>query len=215
MPGFGLLVDGFDDGVVDPVLWPQSYGNPVEAGGRARIPCTTGYAAYKSAAAYSLRWSQIAARVIPPAATGATSAACSLLVLTGTAGTDAGFLIDPAQNAMGLYLRVGYADPGALFPAYDPAAHAWLRLREDAGTLRWETSPDGLTWTVRRSAATPAWATQTDLALVIEAHRDAGPADYAEVDSLNVTRAGRLVPADRTAAGPGPAAHTTSTMTGG
>ncbi|GAA2929827.1 hypothetical protein [Streptomyces enissocaesilis] len=215
MPGFGLLVDGFDDGVVDPVLWPQSYGSPVEVGGRALIPCTTGYAAYKSGASYSLLWSRVAARVVPPAATGATTAACSLLVLTPTTGTDAGFLVDPAQNAMGLYLRVGYADPGALFPIYDPVAHAWLRLREDAGTLYWETSPDGMAWTVRRTAATPAWAAQPDLALVIEAHRDAGPDDFAEVDSLNVTRAGRLVPTDRTAAGPGPATRTASTMTGG
>lgn len=37
--------------------------------------------------------------------------------------------------------------------SYDPIAHRWLRLREDSGTLYWETSPDGLNWTVQRSKA--------------------------------------------------------------
>ena len=93
---------------------------------------------------------------------------------------------------MGLYSRVGYADAGALFPAYDPVVHAWLRLREDAGSLYWETSPDGQSWTVRRTAATPAWAGQSNLSLLFEAHRDAGTADFAELDSLNISRPGGL-----------------------
>lgn len=215
MAGFGMLRDTFDDGVVDPVLWPQSYGDPVEAGGRARVPCTTGYAAYQSASVYTMSWSQVALRAYPPAAGGAATAALSVLVLSDVGGTDAGFLLDQAQNAMGLYLRVGYADGGALFPAYDPVAHAWLRLREDAGFLYWETSPDGLAWTVRRTASSPAWVAQSNLSLLFEAHRDTGVDDFAEVDSLNITRAGTLAGSERTAAGPGPLARTASTVTGG
>ncbi|MER5209396.1 hypothetical protein ABT063_02050 [Streptomyces sp. NPDC002838] len=215
MPNFGLLSDAFDDGVRDPVVWSQSYGDPTEAGGRARIPCTTGYAAYRSASVYTLAWGQVAARVYPPAAGGASTAACSLLVLTDTGGTDAGFLIDRAQNAMGLYLRVGYADDGALFPAYDPVAHAWLRLREDAGTLRWESAPDGRTWTVLRTAASPAWASRTDLSLLFEAHRDAGTADFAELDDLNITRPGRCGPSLRTLGRLGPNPRGAPALKGG
>lgn len=198
MPGFGMLQDTFDDGVRDPVLWSQSYGDPVEAGGRARVPCTTGYAAYRSASGYTLARSQVSVRIYPPAASGASTAAVSFLVLSDVGGTDAGFLIDAAQGAMGLYLRVGYADGGALFPAYDPVAHAWLRLRDDAGTLRWETSPDGVTWTVRRSAAAPAWTEQANLSLLLESHRDAGGDDFAEADNLNITRPGSLTGPART-----------------
>ena len=214
MPGFGMLQDPFDGGVLDPVRWSQSYGDPDVSGGRLRVPCTTGYAGARTASTYSLAWSQVATRVYPPAAGGASSAACSLLVLTDVGGTDAGFLVDPAQNAMGLYLREGYADGEALFPAYDPVAHAWLRLREDAGVLRWEASPDGRTWTVLRTAASPAWATRTDLSLLFEAHRDAGPADHAELDSLNIVRPGGLRSLQRGLAGPGPHPRTTSTVKG-
>jgi hypothetical protein len=210
-----MLRDTFDDGVVDPVIWPQSYGDPVESGGRARVPCTTGYAAYRSAAIYTLTWSQIALRVWPPAPGGATTAACSILVLSGTGGTDAGFLVDRAQGALGVYLRVGYTDAGALFPAYDPVAHAWLRLREDAGALRWEASPDGAAWTVLRTASTPAWTTQSTLSLLLEAHRDAGIEDYAEFDELNSSRPGTVAPSSRTLAGPTPFARTGQTLSGG
>lgn len=215
MAGFGLLQDGFDDGAVDPGLWPQSYGDPVVAGGRGRVPCTAGYAALRSASGYSLAWSQVSARVIPPAAGGASTAACSLLVLSSTPGTDAGFLIDGAQGAMGLYLREGYADGSALFPSYDAVAHAWLRLREDDGSLYWETSPDGRAWTVRRTAPSPAWAADTDLSLLFEAHRDAGVVDFAEIDDVNISRAGTVAPSPRLLAGPGPYARTGPTMSGG
>ncbi|MFD9211593.1 hypothetical protein ACFVY9_00455 [Streptomyces sp. NPDC059544] len=216
MPGFGLLRDTFDDGVVDPVLWSQSYGDPVESGGRARVPCTQGYAGLRSASIYTLAWSQVALRVWPPAAGGgAAIASCSILVLSDVPGTDAGFYVDPAQGAMGLYLRVGYADGSALFPAYDPVAHAWLRLREDAGTLHWETSPDGRSWTVLRTAVSPAWATQSNLSLLLEAHRDAGPDDVAQFDSLNITRPGRLAPTGRVLTGPRPSARRGSTVSGG
>lgn len=215
MPGFGMLRDNFDDGVLDPVVWSQSYGDPVEAGGRLRVPCTTGYAGARTASSYTLAWSQIAARVYPPAPGGAATAACSLLVLTDTGGTDAGFLIDPAQGAMGLYLRVGYADGGALFPAYDPVAHAWLRLREGGGSLYWEASANGTAWTVLRTAASPGWAAAANLSLLFEAHRDAGTPDHAELDSLNIVRPGGLRPLQRGLAGPGPYPRTTSTVRGG
>lgn len=210
-----MLRDDFDDGVFDAVKWSQSYGDPLEAGGRARVPCTTGYAAYRSSSTFTLSWSQVALRAYPPAAGGATTAAFSILVLSDVGGTDAGFLLDRAQGAMGLYLRQGYADGAALFPAYDPVAHAWLRLREDAGTLRWETSSDGVTWTVLRTAASPAWVAQSNLSLLMEAHRDAGTNDFAEADNVNIARAGTVAPSARAAAGPRALARITSTVTGG
>ncbi|WP_392967174.1 hypothetical protein [Streptomyces sp. LN245] len=215
MPGFGMLRDGFDDGVLDPVLWGQSYGDPAELGGRLLLPCTTGYAGARTASIYTLSWSQVAARVYPPAGGGAASAACSLLVLSSVGGTDAGFLIDAAQGAMGLYLREGYADGSALFPAYDPVGHAWLRLREDAGHLLWEASPDGRTWAQLRTSVSPEWAGHTDLSLLFEAHRDAGPPDHAELDSLNITRPGRVSGTSRTSCAVAPAPRPGPTLSGG
>ena len=185
MASFSTLVDDFEDGVLDTGLWSGSYGDPDETGGRARIPCTTGYAGLKSGSTYTLTDAGIVIRLHAPTPGGATTAAASVLVLTSTGGTDGGFIIDPAQNAIGLYLREGYADGGAVFLTYSPTDHAWLRFREDAGSVYWDTSPDGVDWTNRRTSTSPAWAADTDLAFLIEGHRDAGTPDFIEVDSVN------------------------------
>ncbi|MFE0036835.1 hypothetical protein [Streptomyces sp. NPDC059015] len=201
MPALAQLEDHFT-GALDTGRWPNSYGDVSAAGGRGRIPCAVGgFAGLRSATIYTLASSHFLVRAYPPAANGATStAALSLLVLSSTGGTDAGFIIDTAQGAMGLYSRTGYADGGALFPAYDPVAHAWLRLRETAGTLLWEASPDSTNWTVLRSAATPAWAADTDLSLLLESTRTDGGDNYAEVDNVNLPTSLVLLGAARTAA---------------
>ncbi|MFM9675773.1 hypothetical protein [Streptomyces brasiliscabiei] len=184
------LLDTLDDAFTtfDAGKWPNSYGDAGAAGGRGRIPCTVGgFAGLRSATTYTLAGSHFLVRAYPPAANGAVStAALSLLVLSSVGGTDAGFIIDTAQGAMGLYLREGYADGGAQFPAYDPAAHAWLRLRETAGTLLWESSPDSSNWTVLRSAAAPAWLSDADLSLLLESTRTDGGNNFAEVDNVNL-----------------------------
>lgn len=180
------LVDTFDDGVVDPVLWSHRYGDPVEVGGRGRVPCTTGFAAFQSAPVYTLAGSHVHARVWPPSAAGATTEAIAeLLVLTTVGGTDAGFTVNAVGPTLKMADRSGYFDGSAVTIPYDPVAHAWLRLRETDGALLWETSPDGITWTTRRTSASPAWASDTTLSVALASHRDTGATDHAEFDTLN------------------------------
>ncbi|WP_405960596.1 hypothetical protein OG235_24695 [Streptomyces sp. NBC_00024] len=186
MAALTQLQDDFADGTLNTTLWSGSYGDPTESGGQAHIPCGTGYAGLKSAAAYTLAGSSVLVRLHAPDPTGATTAAASVFVLSSTGGTDAGYIVDAAQDAVGLYLREGYADGAAVFLTYSDTDHAWLRLRESAGTLLWETSPDGSSWTVRRSAASPAWLADPDLAFLIEGHRDAGATTSIDIDSVNV-----------------------------
>jgi hypothetical protein len=185
VPGFHTLTDTFDDGVINTTLWSQNYGALIEADGRIKVPCTTGYAGLRSASIYTLTASHFFLRVYPPAAGGGTSAAANIFIQTTTGGTDAGFIVDAAGNAVGLYLRSGYADPAAVFLTYNPVDHAWLRIRETAGSIHWDTSPDGIAWTTRRTATAPAWASATTLSVVIEGHRDAGTPDYVQADNVN------------------------------
>lgn len=46
--------------------------------------------------------------------------------------------------------------------AFNATAHAWWSIRETAGTTYWETSPDGINWTVRFSVANPITVTSMD-----------------------------------------------------
>ncbi|MFI8299991.1 hypothetical protein ACIGCZ_29105 [Streptomyces nigra] len=186
----GTLTDDFADGTVDPAKWPDSYegGGFSEVGGRARVACNTAYNAFASAEAYRLRESGVHVRVWPPTAGGAVAEAWTqLLIQTQTLGTDAIFEVSAVTGNLIMASRVGYFDAAQVAIPYDPDAHAWLRIRETGGQLFWDTSPDGLTWTNRRTATSPAWVGDTTLQVQLIAHRDGGVDDYAEFDSFNVT----------------------------
>jgi hypothetical protein len=194
MPLTGTLRDTFDDGVVDTVKWPSNYntgagGPPTETGGRARVVCGTGFSAFTSDNTYTLADSHAWVQVFPPAAGGATEAWAQLLITSSTSGTDAIFEVSAVTNQLNMAVRTGFFDPGAVTLAYDPVAHRWLRISEAGGTLVWSTSPDGLTWTTRRSTAAPAWVGDADLEIQLITHRDSGTPDFAEFDNFNASTA--------------------------
>ncbi|MFF0512428.1 hypothetical protein [Streptomyces sp. NPDC004250] len=188
-PNFTSVADDFADGIVDPVLWSSTYNLPdgvTETGGRARVACALDYNAYATAAAYTLTGSSLHVQVFPAAAgTAVAEAWTQVLIMSGTAGTDLVMEVDAVAGEINMASRTAYYDPAAVRIPYDPVAHAWFRIREDAGTLYWETAPDGTTWTTRRTLATPAWGADADLALQLISHRDAGDPNYAEFDNVN------------------------------
>ncbi|MFE1329757.1 hypothetical protein [Streptomyces microflavus] len=188
MPLVGTLQDNFNDNTVDTaVRWPRSYGSISETGGRARVPCTTGYAAYASARAYTLGNSYFGCRLYPAAAGGAATEAWSqVLITTSTGGTDAVIEVNAATGVLAMAVRAGYSDAGYATIPYDPVAHAWVRIRAAAGQLMWETSPTGVAWTVRRTATAPGWVATHALGVQLIAHRDSGTADFAEYDNFNL-----------------------------
>ncbi|WP_281155175.1 hypothetical protein [Streptomyces sp. HYC2] len=187
MPAVATIVDNFDAGTINTSLWTGNYGTVSQVGGRARVACTTDYSGFQSASAYTLAGSSVYVRVYPPAAGGATvDAWAQVKCLSGTAGTEIGFLINAATNKIRCVSNVAYWDATAVELTYDAAAHAYVRLSEAGGTVTWATSPDGTAWTTRRTLATPAWVTSsTTIALLLEAHRDAGTVDVAEFDNCN------------------------------
>lgn len=191
MPLTQELRDSFNDNTVDPVKWPNNYNTagplPTETGGRARVDCDTGFSGYASDTTYTLAGSNARCQVFPPAAGGGTEVWAQLLVTSSTAGTDAVMEVDVASGNLTMANRVGFFDPGAAVIAYDSVNHAWVRIREDSGTLFFDTSADGISWTNRHSDTAPSWVSDTDIEMQILAHRDAGVADFAEFDNFNIT----------------------------
>lgn len=181
-----ILADNFNDDTVDAAKWPSSFGVFSETGGRASVGCDTGFSAYASAALYTLEESVARCQMFPPAAAGAVSEAwAQMLVTSSTSGTDAVAEVNSATGNLAMLLRAGFIDSGPVLLPYDPVAHAWVRIRETGGTLSWDTSPDGITWTTRRTETAPAWVSATDLQVQLLAHRDAGVANVAEFDNFN------------------------------
>lgn len=193
MPLIEDLRDTFDDGVVDTVKWPSNYntgagGAPTETGGRARVACDTGFAAFTSDNTYTLAGSHAWVAMYPPAAGGAASEAwAQLLITSSTGGTDAIAEVNAVTGDLTLAVRTVYSDPGAVILTYDPVAHRYVRISETGGNLIWSTSADGLTWTTRRTAASPGWVSDTDLEIQLITHRDSGTPDFAEFDNFNIS----------------------------
>ncbi|MDJ0461550.1 LamG-like jellyroll fold domain-containing protein [Streptomyces sp. H27-C3] len=179
-----MLADDFDDGRMDPVLWPASYGGASETGGKARIPMVPGgFAAYQSARQWLLVGSQFMVKFAAlPAAGGSSAASVSVVANSTTAGTRVGFTYSPVAGTLRCVSDVGYFDGSAISLTYSGIDHVWLRIREAAGTLYWETSGDGHNWVIRRMLGTPAWVTVQTLAIELATSRTGGTADYVEFD---------------------------------
>ncbi|MCX5601607.1 hypothetical protein OOK29_25995 [Streptomyces phaeochromogenes] len=197
------LRDNFNDNTVGP-FWPANYNTagapPTETGGRARVPCDTGYAAYASAYAWTLQGSGLSCRFYPAALNGATTECWSqVLIQTMTPGTDVTIEYNGPTDTLAMTVRVGYSDPGYTAIPYDPVAHAYVRIREAGGVLYWDTSPDGSAWTNRRTETAPAWVADPDLQVQLISHRSDGTANFAEYDDVNpLSTAASLTPATET-----------------
>lgn len=197
MPSLSALSDNFNDGVIA-ADWGNSYGGVTETGGLAHVPCTTGYAGYQTAYSWTMAGASLFVKVVSvPAASAATEAYCGVLVNAAdvdTSGLRIGFTINTVTGLLRCKNDVGYSDPAVVELTYDPVAHAFLRLAESVGTVTWSTSPDGTTWTTRRTLATPAWVTASadTCALDMSAHRDAGVADEATYDLFNTLSNGAV-----------------------
>ncbi|MGQ5580916.1 LamG-like jellyroll fold domain-containing protein [Streptomyces sp. ECR3.8] len=179
-----MLADDFDDDRISTTLWPASYGGVTETGGRARVPVSPGaFAAYQTARQWTLTGSHFSVKLAtPPAAGGSSEALASVMVNSVTAGTRAGFTYNPVAGTLRCVSDTAYWDASGVSLTYSAIDHAWLRIRETGGTLYWETSSDGFTWTVRRSLATPAWVTADTVTVELLGNRTGGTGDYVEFD---------------------------------
>ncbi|MFC5217338.1 LamG-like jellyroll fold domain-containing protein [Streptomyces coerulescens] len=184
-----MLSDDFDDNRISTTLWPNSYGGVTETGGRARVPLTPGVSAgYLTAREWTLPGSQLTARLVTvPAANGSSSAAAGIYVNSTTSGTRLGWRYNALTGNLSAENQTSFFDGSAVSLTYSPFSHAWLRIRETAGTVFWETSSDGASWTVRRSLATPAWVTSQTLTVEMPSARTGGTGDYIEWDYVGAT----------------------------
>ncbi|MFJ5150831.1 LamG-like jellyroll fold domain-containing protein [Streptomyces sp. NPDC088353] len=178
------LGDDFDDDRVDPVLWPNSYGGVTERGGVVRIPVSTaGDAGLQSVRQWTLKGSRLTAKLVTvPKAGGSSNVAASMWVNSTTAGTRIGWRYDALTGLLAASNQTAYFDGTPTTLTYSPIDHAWLRVRETAGTVYWETSRDGFGWTVRRTLTAPAWVSSQTHAVEFPATRTGGTNDFIEWD---------------------------------
>ncbi|NUL09063.1 hypothetical protein [Streptomyces lunaelactis] len=183
------LGDDFNDNQASATLWPSNYGGATEVGGKARIPLTPGTpAGYKSARDWDLEDSKFTIKFASlPAVGGSSAAEVTVMANSTTNGTRVGWVYDVDAGTLRAENQVGGTDGSPTILTFAPIAHLWLRIRETAGTLYWETAGDGYNWTVRRSMATPAWIESQSVIVELAGSRTGGTGDYVEFDLAGAT----------------------------
>jgi hypothetical protein len=64
---------------------------------------------------------------------------------------------------------------------FNPVAHRWWQLRENAGTVAFETSANGIDWVPLTTTPTPAWYTNAHLAFELYMDRSTMSTDLGQV----------------------------------
>lgn len=149
--------DDFEDGVIAPE-WFSVVGSVTETGGRLVVDSTGGgYQWVDTLDIAGLANSSFTVEV-PVVASGGDGGDSFLSVYFNGGST---FLLIGEHTGV-LYTDVWDAGNNVETLTYNATDHRWWRIREAAGTVYFEVSPDGTTWTVVRSLPTPNWGLAVD-----------------------------------------------------
>jgi hypothetical protein len=158
--GPGILVHTIPDPfTADTGIWLASGyngGTVVLSGGRVQITCNNTYPTLATLPAYDFRGSSMTVQVpqVPPVGNGSTEALA--FVHDVASGNRVQMMYSGGQLVMREQTGAASDDTSITYSAVD---HMWWRVSESTGTLTWETSPDGLAWTTRRTkVSTNYWA---------------------------------------------------------
>jgi len=181
------VTDNFDDGAKAPT-WQSFVDDPAltlaETGGELVVTLgdslpSPEYAGYIQSRTTDLRGTRVFVEVTR--------------VPTGVGEAAFAMIGGPAEN-IDISTRSGYlfADQrvagvsGALMSMpYDPIAHRWWQIREDAGTVYFETSPDGVTFTPFATTPTPPYAQYPVIELYAGTYSPQAAPGEAHFDNLN------------------------------
>lgn len=225
------FVERFDSGVQDAARWDWygAAGDVSIVGGALQAKALPAYPAAQTTGVYNLVGSSATVQVVGVPNLVANGSTEAMLRLSLDSANEIAVVWANGQLYFRTRVNYAYSDVGAV--PFDQAAMAWWRIREQGGTLYWDTSPDSVAWTVRRTlAGAPFPLNALKIGLLAGNYNNADPATVgvATFDNLNAPPApaytgaaafggsGSLA-ATGTATLPGPASFTGSgqaTVTG-
>ncbi len=151
--------DNFNDNSTDVAKWPNNFngaGNTMTETGQQVVLALGGtsgsYSAYyNGTTTYDLTGSYAVIKAVTVSPDAATNAQNFIKL-----EKDATNYLAMGKQAGNLYMQRQVAGVDSTTTlTYDTTNHKWWRIRESGGNILWDTSPDGITWTNRRSLANP------------------------------------------------------------
>jgi hypothetical protein len=182
---FDTLIDDFS-AVSLGASWALDGTLAAYGGGVVTLPIDTAQNNLKTVGPWDITSSTLYAQVTMPA-TGNGTHQNSFRVSTGTNTNTANEMRFFRSGVANLDFRYTIAGAPTTLATitYDPVAHAWFRFRHAAGTVFWETSPEGHTWTVRASTALISWDLTNVFLRVTSSRFGAETAGSVVVDNVN------------------------------
>jgi hypothetical protein len=183
------LTDDFEDGVIA-APWADSWGETgctlEESGGEATIlfdGTPNVVCRYETAPVYDACDGHVTIQITEPL----DVADADMWMSAQFPGDDSSAEIAYADDQLRMTKRVGASTPMLFSTSYSPSLHRWWRIRESSGTLYWETSPNGNSWTSQTSYPTGSDCSTTYVNFGA-AVRDTWSAGAAEVhfDNFNL-----------------------------
>lgn len=152
--------------------------------GKVQLASTATRISLKTASSYTLLGNSIFICTVPPMLA-ASDNDVEFIVNSSTAGTRLVIRINRNTPRITFSNEVSSAEAGAPFIPYSPTLMKFLRFRESGGSVFYETSADGSSWTTRRTISTPAWLTATaNQSCQLTAHTATGFGLF-EIESVN------------------------------
>jgi hypothetical protein len=183
------MKDDFNDGVRSPAWargWEDMPGMLAETGGKlviSLVPNQSTSAAYVASSSLDLTGSSVLLEV--PSVVSAADGSETRVILQAPGDQE----IEMSESQGHLHFSIKklnmWQELGSVL--YAPVQHRWWRIRETAGTLSWDTSPDGKTWTAQAQIA-PAPFPIDALDLFLEGNGWAAQANpgISSFDNLNL-----------------------------
>lgn len=182
------LTDNFNDNTFDAAKWGASYEDSVtrhvEANQQLEIHIganiADNWAGYVSSTTYQLADDRVFVEVPQVNTQGGNTI---FLLWTSTTKTD-GPSLEWEAGKIRARARVNSNIVELANVTYNPVTQRWWQIRERAGMLYFELSPDGVNWTVLHAMATPAVTTAT-VTLAAGSGNSAPQTDLVVFDNLN------------------------------
>jgi len=182
--------DNFDDGVIDPAKWTAAVNTGLtitETAGDLQITLTTAggfnYVTYSAVTAYPL--GTCTARITIVEAPRATPGAECAFCLANLGATPAQLCFDISGGMLASYFKMGTVTD-YVTATFDPVAHSHLRFRQDATNVIWETSSDGVAWTLFDARPPPIDLSQVNVELFAGTFMNVTNPGQARYDDLNI-----------------------------
>ncbi|HEX2210405.1 MAG TPA: hypothetical protein VHG93_22190 [Longimicrobium sp.] len=190
MPKAHTLVENFNDDTPNTSLWYPYGGAETEVNGRLEIRPRSSfndtYGGYTSVATYDLTGSSVCMEVVHA---GRMSAGMEVYLGVVKDASNAATM-GVGNSTIFCSRRVAGTQTTPVSLPYDPAAHRWLRLREQTGTLFYETSPDGTTWAQVCAIPAPFALTAVQVDIAGGAYDPVASPGVLVIDNVNTPDAG-------------------------